>query len=221
MEVGGDFYDIFPQRAERLDGNHRRRRGEGARGRRVHRLVRHTLRTASMLSPDPAANLSLLNQALHADATGRLHCTACYLRLCPDERGFECRLANAGHPSPLLVREDGRLVTVDGARGPLLGAFPDAEYREETFRLAPGELLLMYTDGVTDVGGADAALRERNLARVVAASAGRSAASSSSESTRMLSTHKQASRPTTSLRSRSGRSIAAERRHDDPNRGLA
>jgi serine phosphatase RsbU (regulator of sigma subunit) len=66
-------------------------------------------------------------------------------------------------------------VTVDGARGPLLGAFPDAEYREETFRLAPGELLLMYTDGVTEVGGADAALRERNLARVVAASAGRPA----------------------------------------------
>jgi serine phosphatase RsbU (regulator of sigma subunit) len=64
---------------------------------------------------------------------------------------------------------------VDGARGPLLGAFPDPEYREEAFRLAPGELLLMYTDRVTDVGGADASLRERDLARLVAASAGRSA----------------------------------------------
>ena len=174
-EVGGDFYDIFRSEQSAWTAIIGDVVGKGPEAAASTGLAPHTLRTASMLSPDPAAKLSLLNQALHADATEHLHCTACYLRLCPADRGFECRLANAGHPSPILVRQDGSIASVDGARGPLLGAFPDPEYREEAFRLAPGELLLMYTDGVTDVGGADPASRERELARVVAASAGRSA----------------------------------------------
>src|SRR4051794_21557222 len=72
-------------------------------------------------------------------------------RLSHAERGFDVRFSNGGHPLPLILRTDGRVDSVDGGRGQLVGAVEHAEFGEATLTLAPGELLLLYTDGITEV----------------------------------------------------------------------
>jgi sigma-B regulation protein RsbU (phosphoserine phosphatase) len=62
----------------------------------------------------------------------------------------ELVLANAGHELPVLVRGDGSGPVEIGASGPLVGAFRRLDLRPTTLALAPGDRLLLYTDGVTD-----------------------------------------------------------------------
>ena len=88
-----------------------------------------------------------------------------------DGDGLEVRLANGGHLLPLLVRVDGRVEAVEEGRGPLVGAFPDLPFTETTLRLAPGEVLFFYTDGVTEVRTSDPTLGERELRATLAAHA--------------------------------------------------
>ncbi|MCK2212610.1 SpoIIE family protein phosphatase [Actinomadura sp. ATCC 31491] len=61
---------------------------------------------------------------------------------------------NAGHPTPLLIR-DGRAEPLSGQPGMILGAFDAAEYRTTLTRLEPGDVLVLYTDGVVERRGAD------------------------------------------------------------------
>ncbi|MET9469134.1 PP2C family protein-serine/threonine phosphatase [Streptomyces sp. NPDC006544] len=65
------------------------------------------------------------------------------------------RWACAGHPAPLLLR-DGRATALDtGHRGPLFGMLPGHEYATATLALRPGDLLLLYTDGMVERRGED------------------------------------------------------------------
>ena len=58
--------------------------------------------------------------------------------------------ANAGHPPPLLVRAQGGVAWLAGTRGTALGVVDGLAYSEATVELAPGDLLLIYSDGVTE-----------------------------------------------------------------------
>jgi len=149
--------------------------GKGPEAAAVTALARHTLRTASMLHDDPAANLALLDRALRAESPAPAFCTVFYLRLCPSDAGMDLRFANAGHPPPLLLRRDGSVTEVESGRGPLVGALNDATFAEGTLELRPGDLLLTYTDGVTEVRATDPGLGERELRATLAAHAGASA----------------------------------------------
>ena len=177
-EVGGDFYDVF------LSGDGVWTAivgdvvGKGAEAAAVTSLARHTLRTASMLHDDPAANLALLDRVLRSDSAAPDFCTVFYTRLCPAQPpggGLDLRFANGGHPGPLLLRRDGTVEAIEAGRGPLVGAFGDAEFDQATLSLAPGELLLLYTDGVIEVRTSDVRLGERELHRTLSACAGASA----------------------------------------------
>jgi serine phosphatase RsbU (regulator of sigma subunit)/PAS domain-containing protein len=173
--VGGDFYDLFQTGEAVWTAIVGDVSGKGAEAAAKTALARHTLRTASRLSEDPAANLALLNDALLEDGTSTTFCTVVYVRLCPAEDGFDLRFANGGHPPPLLVRTDGTVESVDSGRGPLVGALRTRAFEEGTLRLAPGELLLLYTDGVTEVRPSELELGERELRATLAAHAGASA----------------------------------------------
>ncbi|NUP78710.1 MAG: SpoIIE family protein phosphatase [Nonomuraea sp.] len=70
----------------------------------------------------------------------------------PERRTFAW--TNAGHPAPVLIR-DGRARLVEGVTGTLLGAFDAAEFDMTVTRLEPGDVLLMYTDGVVERRGQD------------------------------------------------------------------
>jgi serine phosphatase RsbU (regulator of sigma subunit) len=174
-EVGGDFYDVFRSGDAVWTAIVGDVAGKGPEAAAITALARHTLRTASLLEDAPAANLALLNRVLCSDSAPRDFCTVLYARLCPGADGVDLRLANGGHPPPFLLRPDGTVDRVDAGHGPLVGGVEEAVFTEATLTLAPGELLLLYTDGVVEVRTSDPGLGERELRATLARHAGRPA----------------------------------------------
>ncbi|MDP9286249.1 MAG: serine/threonine-protein phosphatase, partial [Actinomycetota bacterium] len=86
----------------------------------------------------------------------------------------KARVASGGHPLPLLMRADGSVETA-GRPGTLLGILPDPEIHSTEIFLAPGDTLVLYTDGVTEVSPLDDRFGPENLARFVAGCSGREA----------------------------------------------
>jgi serine phosphatase RsbU (regulator of sigma subunit) len=67
-----------------------------------------------------------------------------------DATSGQLRLIRAGHPSPLLFRATGSVEAI-GCANPALGLFPSASYKETVEQLSPGDALLLYTDGATEL----------------------------------------------------------------------
>jgi serine phosphatase RsbU (regulator of sigma subunit) len=173
--VGGDFYEVF-ETGERtwaaLVGDVS---GKGAPAAALTALARYSLRMTARMHDDPAANLTWLNRAFYEDTEGYEFCSVVYARICPGTDGLDVRFANGGHLPPLLLRANGDIETIEAGRGPLVGAIADAAFEEATLHLQPGELLLLYTDGVTEVRMSDVGLGERELRAVLTSHAGASA----------------------------------------------
>jgi serine phosphatase RsbU (regulator of sigma subunit) len=146
-EVGGDFYDFWEVEGDWLivigDVT-----GKGVGAAAVTSLVRHTARAASEFDPRPAQVLGRVDAALKRSPSISL-CTALCLRI-SEGRGT---IAAGGHPLPLCLSADG--VQRVGEPGTLLGAFDEVRWPETSFALAPGQTLVVITDGVTDTVGAE------------------------------------------------------------------
>jgi serine phosphatase RsbU (regulator of sigma subunit) len=153
--VGGDFYDAFATEHGWIlvvgDVT-----GRGAEAAAQTGQVRHTLRTAGRLLGDPQGALAELNQAL-AERRELTPCTAAVVHV----SGRTAHVLCAGHPQPLLVRSG--TVRAVGHFGPMLGAWPDSRWRTETVTLEPGDVLVLYTDGVTDTRGAEGRFGDARL----------------------------------------------------------
>jgi serine phosphatase RsbU (regulator of sigma subunit) len=173
--VGGDFFDVFASGEGVWTAILGDVSGKGAAAAAITATARHTLRAAALVDPAPAANLALLNRILVADLRPADFCTVVQARLCPDEDRLTVRLAHAGHPPALVLRADGSVDSVETGRGPAVGIVADAAFEETVLELAPGELLLLYTDGVTEVRPSDLSLGPRQLIATLAAQGGRSA----------------------------------------------
>jgi serine phosphatase RsbU (regulator of sigma subunit) len=146
--VGGDFYEAIPLG----DGSWLvvvgDVTGRGAAAASLTAMMRHTLRAIATFTGSAAQALDKLNQDLVASPQISL-CTAVCVVL--SERDDAVDIICAGHPLPVLVRA-GRAEFV-GEHGPMLGAFADERY--EAFRLSvePGDVLVLYSDGVLDAVG--------------------------------------------------------------------
>jgi serine phosphatase RsbU (regulator of sigma subunit) len=66
------------------------------------------------------------------------------------------RLTNGGHCPPLILRADGGIEPIDST-GPAVGLLPLSRWRSQTFSIAPGDALLLYSDGVSEAASADGA----------------------------------------------------------------
>jgi PAS domain S-box-containing protein len=166
-EVGGDFYDVFP-----VPGGWSLAigdvAGKGTAAAATTALLRHTLRIAAQLEGSPAAALARMDEALlrEDDVEHPASAVCGLLRVLPDGRA-EVTLAAAGHPPPYVRRADGRVE--DTCRpGALLGALPGPVPSETTLLLEPGDVLVLYTDGVTEARGPDGLLGEAGLAIALA-----------------------------------------------------
>jgi serine phosphatase RsbU (regulator of sigma subunit) len=173
--VGGDFYEVFPTGEQTWVAVVGDVSGKGAPAAALTALARYSLRMTARIHEDPAANLALLNRAFYEDTEGSDFCTVVYARIRPGEDGLHVRYANGGHLPPLLVRVDGSVEAIEEGRGPLVGAIADGDFDEATLSMRPGEVLLLYTDGVTEVRMSDVGLGDRELRAVLAAHAGGSA----------------------------------------------
>lgn len=153
-EVGGDFYDLFPLAAGTWGMFLGDVCGKGAAAAAVTSLARYTLRAAAVYDPGPAAVLSNLNTVLNHEYNGTdpRFCTVIFGLLTPDpdHRGFTITLASGGHPPALLMRAEGSADYLPTPGGQLIGVLPDADITTTTFRLDPGDTLLLHTDGLTE-----------------------------------------------------------------------
>ncbi len=163
--VGGDFYDVFevePGRWAIVVGDVC---GKGAEAAAVTAMARWTLRSLAGSAVAPADALRHLNDAmLRQDLEGRF-ITLAYLLLTVRPSSAHVSVACGGHPPPVLVPAVGEPVALE-VRGDLIGVWPDIELQTVELDLAPGDAVVVYTDGVTDQGpepsrAPEAALRDR------------------------------------------------------------
>jgi sigma-B regulation protein RsbU (phosphoserine phosphatase) len=151
-EVGGDFYDLFPLTGDTWGFFLGDVSGKGAAAAVVTSLARYTLRAAAVHDPDPATVLDRLNTVLHHEYRGAdpRYCTVIQGRIRPGPDGAAVTLATGGHPPALLIRADGTSAFLPVPGGQLVGALPRARFATEDVFLAPGDTLLLYTDGLTE-----------------------------------------------------------------------
>jgi phosphoserine phosphatase RsbU/P len=147
-EVGGDFYDVFPVGTDDWVVTLGDVCGKGYDAAIVTALVRHTIRALSVGAHQPSEVLKGLDGVLRNHETDRF-CTAALMRLSRDAQGWQVVSSVGGHPHPLLLRP-GREPEPCGGRGPLLGVLDEATFEDARFRLDPGDVVLLYTDGVLE-----------------------------------------------------------------------
>jgi sigma-B regulation protein RsbU (phosphoserine phosphatase) len=148
--VGGDFYDLFPLPAKRWGVLIGDVVGHGARAATLATLARYTVRTLAVLQASPRRVLGGLNDTILARGEAERFLTAVYFTArATSGGGVQLNLARGGHPVPLVRRADGTVHMVD-APGALLGCVRDPHLRDIRVLLNPGDVLLLYTDGVTE-----------------------------------------------------------------------
>lgn len=164
-QVGGDWYDVFPVDRDRLGLVVGDVMGKGVEAAGTMGSVRAALRALATLDSDPGVVFDRLDRVLDVyEVPG--FATACYLRL--DIATGRVDHAVAGHVPPLRLRHPGGHDWVhathepDGTPGPgglPLGALPATSaasgYRTGSFVLAPGEVVVIYTDGLVERRGQD------------------------------------------------------------------
>ncbi|MEU7479731.1 GAF domain-containing SpoIIE family protein phosphatase [Lentzea sp. NPDC042327] len=148
-EVGGDFYDVHP----RTDGSATFALGDvcghGLEAAVHSGRVRQSLQALSLVETNPVRLLHLLNTSLRATGS-KLFTTIVVGELVPlASGGVRLSLASGGHPSPLVLRADGTVQEIS-APGAIVGILADVRFTGEQVTLAPGDTLLLYSDGFTE-----------------------------------------------------------------------
>ncbi len=169
-EVGGDFYDVHPVGPGWgvVIGDVS---GKGADAAVLATLVRYTTRTLAAPGQPVPTLLRGVNDAVRAQVDPERFCTVAYAVLEPVESaadgGRRLRLCLAGHPPPLLRRADGRIEAC-GTPGSALGLLAHPDLDEVTVLLRPGDLLCLFTDGITEARRGIDVYGEERLARTLA-----------------------------------------------------
>ncbi len=161
FQVGGDYYDFIPTRPQLLGRRREQGRwalvvgdvmGKGVPAGLLMTLLRGMLRAEVLSGHAPDRILHDLNQLAQEDlAQSHRFVTLFYSDYDPRTRLL--RYANAAHNPPLIWRRMRHAVDRLDAPGLLIGLQPEAQYGCEQIVLDPGDVLLCYTDGVTEASG--------------------------------------------------------------------
>jgi serine phosphatase RsbU (regulator of sigma subunit)/PAS domain-containing protein len=170
-EVGGDFYDVFPRSPTEWALVVGDVSGKGAEAAAVTALARYTLRAAALENAPPSAALRRLNAAMVDDDTSQFATVAlAYFR--QDASGaVDVRLSLAGHPAPAILRRDGT-VEMAGRFGMMVGLGIEPLLHDVELRIGAGDVLLLYTDGVTEAGPRGQPFGDQGVASVLRELAG-------------------------------------------------
>jgi serine phosphatase RsbU (regulator of sigma subunit) len=148
-EVSGDLYDFFRLPDGRLAFFLGDVSGKGMPAALFMIAVRTLIRHLAPKESGPAALLRQLNRALVDDNPTNLYVTLIHGVYDPADGSVV--FSSGGHPPPLLRRADGRVEPLAMRPGLMLGAAPiEPIYTDRRLMLAPGETLILYTDGYTE-----------------------------------------------------------------------
>ncbi len=151
MDIGGDFYDLIhmPTATTAAIGDVQ---GHNTAAAALMGQVRTAVHAHAAAGTSPGDLLARTNRLLTDLDAGRF--TSCLIAQL-DLAHHRVRLATAGHPPPLLRHPDGGTEVLRLLPGLLLGVDPDADYPTTEIPLPPGAVLVLYTDGLVEVPGAD------------------------------------------------------------------
>ncbi|MBE0476542.1 MAG: SpoIIE family protein phosphatase [Coriobacteriia bacterium] len=169
--VGGDFYDLFEiddRRVAILIGDVS---GKGIEAAVTTSLIKNTIRASAYEEPSPAAVLNKTNEIVRVQTEIELFATA-FLAVLEHTEGA-ITYASAGHPPALLLAPGGE-VRLLAEHSTLLGTFENTTFDETVDSMAPGEVLVLYTDGVTEARRDGRMLGEQGLEEILRGATGRS-----------------------------------------------
>jgi serine phosphatase RsbU (regulator of sigma subunit) len=173
--VGGDFYDVHPAAGE--DGESLVVLGDvcgkGLDAAVLTGKIRSILHALLPLADDHAQMLRLLNRSL-LDTRNARFATLVLAGVARHGAGLRLRLTSAGHPAPLVLHADGQVSEVQ-TRGSLIGALPRIQATTAQVALGPGEVCLLFSDGLVEAHGGpfgDEMFEEHRLQRALAGCVG-------------------------------------------------
>ncbi|MEU5923658.1 GAF domain-containing SpoIIE family protein phosphatase [Streptomyces antimycoticus] len=197
LRISGDFYHVAPSTAGGVTFFFGDVSGKGAEAAVVAGQVRQSMRTLAMVErePEPLGDLRLLNDLMINAGHRFTTLVTGSARPC-DDGSVQVEIASGGHLSPLVLRGDGKVAEIV-CEGMLLGAVPDPSFGRTECRLDPGELMLLYSDGVTEARGGASGREIYGDERLVdaLASCGGMQAPSVAERLELLTTEWLAGRP--------------------------
>jgi len=147
-EVGGDLYDYFPLPDGRLCLAIGDVSDKGVPAALFMAVTRTLIRASFEEETDPGTVMASVNNRLSANNPNMMFVTLLLAVL--DLDSGELIWANAGHNPPCILHEDGQVRTLDGRSGPACGVQDDLVYPCFTTALAPGQIFIGFTDGVTE-----------------------------------------------------------------------
>lgn len=148
LRVGGDFYDVFEMSEDRVGMLIGDVSGKGLPAAVLTSVVKDTVR-AHADEPDksPAQVITLTNQLVEKQSSPEMFVTL-FLGFI-DAKAGTLVYCNAGHTTGALLRPDGEVVPL-GSTSPVAGAFPEFAFHEAEVAISPGDMVLLYTDGLTE-----------------------------------------------------------------------
>jgi len=153
-QVGGDFYDFI-----KTPGDPNRQNiviadvsGKGVPAALFMAVARTMIRGETRNGRNPAAVLQRTNELIQSDNCSPLFLSALHASL--NTSTGQMIFASAGHESPLLLHHNTGAVEELKVSGLVLGAFTSVSYEEETVTLDLGDVVIFYTDGVTEARNA-------------------------------------------------------------------
>ncbi len=184
LAVGGDFYDFLELGEGRIGVAIGDVSGKGVSAALYVAKLGSELRFAAVGETDPSVILGKVNAALATDNDEGMFVTVALVSI--DPRSRELTVGNAGHLLPLVREADGRVQPLEGPGNSPLGVREDAVFSQKSYVLDGKDVVVLYTDGVTEAtsrtnalfgddrllesvraaGGTPAAVRERVVADV-------------------------------------------------------
>lgn len=149
--VGGDYYDVFRLGDDRIGLAIGDVSGKGVSAALLMASLRASLRSTTLDAPhDLAAVIKKVNRLVYESSATNRYATFFFATYCPHTH--ELAYVNAGHNPPCLIRRTEERFEVQRleAGGPVVGLLSFATYEEQRLVLRRGDLLLMYTDGISE-----------------------------------------------------------------------
>src|SRR6267142_1914560 len=143
--IGGDYFDVLKLSDTSLAVCVADAVGKGVPAGLLMANLQAVVRAVA--GPSPAELCARVNRILRATDISGKYTSLFYGVL--DANSMEFSYCNAGHPSPLLLTNQGNLVALERG-GAVLGHFPDWKYEQDTVRLGRGDRMVIYTDGIAE-----------------------------------------------------------------------
>ncbi|WP_320046003.1 PP2C family protein-serine/threonine phosphatase [uncultured Ilyobacter sp.] len=147
-EVGGDYYDYCQREEDRVSITIADVSGKGVPAAFLMALIRSVLKTLNYKNIQPSDMLTTLNEIIYPDITEDMFVTLFHSKYVSSERTLY--YSNAGHNPLIIYKADLGKVVEYNVKGVAIGFIPEYKYKLGKVEISKGDILLYYTDGITE-----------------------------------------------------------------------